>query len=579
MKTHHPYLERIVRTTIVVALAIGLAGCLLRITGGFAVTTELETFVGLAVDNVSVARCMERTDEEGNTVNECIYGIDVGDDGQLRTSTFRLSRSFGLFGLLVDPVIVQVPDSATFENATVTVGGGTAQDLRITETTSFEVTPAVTSDALPGRKFWIVELPLAVESELASAGQLDGLDFTFGYRGPPEPDNVLTIQAMFAGRVEIETDTFYVPLYPCTSDWSAVPDVNIPIAGALTGLISELVLLLEDNPDAGCEDVVYDFDAEPVNRAPTIVSTPVTTGTVNEPYGYDIEADDPDGDALAFSLDQAPTGMDVDPVSGLIEWTPASTQVGASTVTVRVTDPEGLSDTQSYTIEAAPAPTLLCDADGDGDVDRDDIAAIFAARNQSADPGDPRNSDGDGTITVLDARVCVLRCTLPLCASPPANRPPVIVSVPNLDGTEGEAYVYVVQAEDPDGDVVTFGLDEGPDGMTIDPASGLIQWTPARGQAGDNPVTVRASDPGGLFDLQNFNVDVVAAGLRVPFLFGLTRVDAEQAIANAGLTVGVVVEVNDDVVPAGQVFGQIPAPDTIVAPGTAVDLLISLGPA
>jgi hypothetical protein len=74
---------------------------------------------------------------------------------------------------------------------------------------------------------------------------------------------------------------------------------------------------------------------------------------------------------------------------------------------------------------AQQAP-LVCDVDVDADIDRNDIALINAARNQLASgPTDPRDPDRDGRITVNDARICTLRCTLAQCAVPPANRAPV----------------------------------------------------------------------------------------------------------------------------------------------------------
>jgi cysteine-rich repeat protein len=58
-----------------------------------------------------------------------------------------------------------------------------------------------------------------------------------------------------------------------------------------------------------------------------------------------------------------------------------------------------------------------CDIDRDGDIDRNDINSIFAARNNAASgPTDPRDFDGNGTITVNDSRACVLKCTKAQCA-------------------------------------------------------------------------------------------------------------------------------------------------------------------
>ncbi|MBI1353686.1 MAG: hypothetical protein GC160_05015 [Acidobacteria bacterium] len=56
-----------------------------------------------------------------------------------------------------------------------------------------------------------------------------------------------------------------------------------------------------------------------------------------------------------------------------------------------------------------------CDVDDNGQVDRNDVSAITARRNQSALPSDPFDVDGDGMITTLDMRVCTLKCTNARC--------------------------------------------------------------------------------------------------------------------------------------------------------------------
>jgi len=78
----------------------------------------------------------------------------------------------------------------------------------------------------------------------------------------------------------------------------------------------------------------------------------------------------------------------------------------------------------------------VCDVDTDGDVDRLDLSLIIGARKTSASgPTDPRDADGDGTITVLDARTCVRHCTLPRCATEPTPLSPTD-NAGQLDATD-----------------------------------------------------------------------------------------------------------------------------------------------
>ncbi|NOT23887.1 MAG: hypothetical protein HOP22_14360 [Nitrospiraceae bacterium] len=91
-----------------------------------------------------------------------------------------------------------------------------------------------------------------------------------------------------------------------------------------------------------------------------------------------------------------------------------------------------------------------------------------------------------------------------------ANAPPVITSTPTFTGTQGVAYSYDVNATDANGDTLTYSL-VSPVllDMTIDPATGLISWTPPAA-ANDYSVTVQASD-GSLAANQSFTVKVAAA--------------------------------------------------------------------
>ena len=78
-----------------------------------------------------------------------------------------------------------------------------------------------------------------------------------------------------------------------------------------------------------------------------------------------------------------------------------------------------------------------------------------------------------------------------------------------------------------------------------------------------------------------FTVNIAPLGqVMVPHVLRLTLEAAGYKIEEAGLQVGQVLTGFDDSVPVGEVIRQNPDPDTVpvVATGSAVDLLISLGP-
>ncbi|MEF8716706.1 MAG: Ig-like domain-containing protein [Candidatus Accumulibacter necessarius] len=85
---------------------------------------------------------------------------------------------------------------------------------------------------------------------------------------------------------------------------------------------------------------------------------------------------------------------------------------------------------------AGQAWATPCDLDQDGDVDLDDVTQLqrsLPGRPKVSGPDDPRDPDRNGRIDILDARVCVLRCTLPRCARVSPTPPTVSLTAPVAD--------------------------------------------------------------------------------------------------------------------------------------------------
>ena len=199
------------------------------------------------------------------------------------------------------------------------------------------------------------------------------------------------------------------------------------------------------------------------NQSPIITSTPSTLAEVGELYTYDVEATDPDGDTLTYSLDVKPSGMTINPTTGLISWTP--TAEGDYDVVVKVSD-GALEITQSFTI-------VVSEAEG---------------------PGYTPNPEYTPT--------------------PSINHAPTITSIPITTVTVDDLYVYDVDATDPDGDTLTYSLTTSPAGMTINSTTGVIGWTPNVNQIGEQDVEGRVSD-GTSFDTQTFKIIVEDKGYAV----------------------------------------------------------------
>ncbi|EKU96922.1 hypothetical protein Lepto7375DRAFT_0848 [Leptolyngbya sp. PCC 7375] len=152
-----------------------------------------------------------------------------------------------------------------------------------------------------------------------------------------------------------------------------------------------------------------------LNDAPVITSEANVEGLIGKPYRYDVDATDPEGDPITYALVTAPDDMTIDPETGEIEWAPQEADRGTQSITVQATDGRGGAAEQSFDLVVGDAPP---------------------------------------------------------------NRPPVFTTGPVVDARVNTTYEYDADATDPDYDELTYALVNGPEGMTIDPQTGVVSWEP-----------------------------------------------------------------------------------------------------
>lgn len=237
-----------------------LSGCFLRFLSG-SITGE-DDAVGHVAGTSITATCVGAL-----STPKCTYVIDYEGIGFEIESTVSLLEEFGIFGFLIDPVILQVPEDVSDLTGTFTDTATSAtQPLVITETASFDVEPGVEATAEPGQKFIILEFPDGTDYEDVE------FDFELTFHYPVvEP---VDFKAIFAGRIEAGGQTFYIPLLPCTSDFADVPEFTIPVSDTPQDLIQDLFIYAFNNEDIGCDGETYDFTAAGPPPTPTPVPQP-----------------------------------------------------------------------------------------------------------------------------------------------------------------------------------------------------------------------------------------------------------------------------------------------------------------
>ena len=273
------------------------------------------------------------------------------------------------------------------------------------------------------------------------------------------------------------------------------------------------------------------------NAPPIFTSTPVIQAPIGFDYSYQASVFDPDGDSVTFTLLSGPTGLVVNPTSGLLSWPNA--QPAQHNVILEADDGQGAQATQNFTLfvgepatrlpgpafssvpvtfaavdtqyryqfefnppqDPPPAITL---AQGPGGMSVDPVAGTLDWLPQLSDLGPhaieliATDSNGQQAsqrfeLTVLDE--------LP-------NQAPYLTSTPPQSAVVGQLWIYQASAIDPEFEDLAYSLAQAPAGMQIDVVSGLLEWTPPSGAPSSVPVTLQVTDHDGLSAEQAFDVAV-----------------------------------------------------------------------
>ncbi|WP_404783509.1 putative Ig domain-containing protein [Altericista sp. CCNU0014] len=298
---------------------------------------------------------------------------------------------------------------------------------------------------------------------------------------------------------------------------SSLPDGRLAAGASITGR----TITISDPDHLRIEFTPGVYALPYPNQAPVVTSTPVAGAIANQPYTYQVSANDPDGAVLSYLLYKGPEGMTVNQTTGLLSWQPTANSPSTTEVILRVYDTRGGYTTQSFTLQVAggnrppmltPLPANVRGREGQAlqvaisanDPDNNRLTywadqlppgAVFdpETRTLSWTPGfEAAGTYENVQFTVSDGVNAVTQTTTILIA--PVNQAPALIKPSDRTVREGETIRFQLQGQDPEGATLTYFSNLLPGGAVLDPKTGLFEWTPTYFQAGTFEIPFIVSD-------------------------------------------------------------------------------------
>ena len=111
------------------------------------------------------------------------------------------------------------------------------------------------------------------------------------------------------------------------------------------------VLVQADDGNGGVDVQSFDVLVRPEFAVPVITSRPSGIASVDDLFEYLVVAEDPDMQMLTYSLTAGPAAATLDPISGVLAWTPTAGDIGAAAFEIEVFDEDGLIARQAFTLD------------------------------------------------------------------------------------------------------------------------------------------------------------------------------------------------------------------------------------
>jgi hypothetical protein len=286
--------------------------------------------------------------------------------------------------------------------------------------------------------------------------------------------------------------------------------------------------------------------ATPTTVPPPVISgSPPPTATVGSPYTFTPSSSDPTGDVLSFSIQNQPSWANFDPTSGRLSGTPDTASIGNdANIVISVNDGYGSASLPPFTIAVVAASSSPPSIGGNPPTTAT-VGATYSFTPSASDPqGGPltfsiqnppswanfnaNTGQLSGTPTaanlgnypniVISASDGTLSAALPafgITVKAAASGPPTINGNPPTSVNVGATYSFTPTASDPEGNSLTFSIQNQPSWANFNPNTGQLSGTPTAANVGAYPnITISVSNGTASASLPAFSIAVneVATG-------------------------------------------------------------------